>query len=161
MIGSAIDTYFHVRVRCSAYDDGLSKSAQSKILLPLGEVDDLLAYVVANREVETRPRVRMKRLIGDAVSKRTFQGSKDVTNAFGLLGIPEPWTAVGKALGVKPDAVQRRLDSQYQLRNLIAHEGHYVREERPRALKYRAITPAEVSSNRAWVGDFLVACDTL
>lgn len=82
-VGAAVDTYFHERVRGALLTIPLSPSAK-KFGVPLGSVDELIGGFLQDR-ARSRPRVRLKSVIHDALLKETYQGSRNVETAFALM----------------------------------------------------------------------------
>jgi len=156
-VGAAVDTYFHERVRGALLNPPLSPSA-TKFALPLGSVDDLISGFLENR-AHSRPRVRLKSLIHDALLKETFQGSRNVETAFALMGVKRFWPAISGAMSDPVPDIKSRLDAQYNRRNRIAHQGDYHRQERRQKVWYDSLGRTEVDDEVLWTRGFLQAAD--
>ncbi|MBB2923760.1 hypothetical protein [Cellulomonas cellasea] len=157
-IGASIDTYFHERIRRTMLQD-MSKSAR-KFEVPLGDVDDMVALFLANRK-EARPRVKLGNIIHQALLKQTFQGATNVERAFGLIGQTKYWKEISVQLGEPVEDIKSRLNTQYQRRNRISHEGDYTRQSRPQQFWYYLLDRTAVDEEIAWTRRFLKAADSL
>ena len=157
-VGAAVDTYFHERVRSALLATPLSPSA-TKFGLPLGPVEELIAGFLQDR-TRSRPRVRLKSVIHDALLKETYQGSRNVETAFALMGVKGFWATIANGMNEPPIDVKNRLDAQYNRRNRIAHQGDYHRQERRQKIWYDEITRTAVDDEVAWTRRFLQAADS-
>ena len=155
---AAIDTYFHKRVRQELLAHPISNAARKKFELSIGDIDDLVGSFLSNRAT-ARPRVKLKNLVDEKLATLTFQGSSNIEHAFGLMGISKYWGDISAELGEPTEEIKLRLNKQYGRRNRIAHEGDFVREQRPRAVKYQEIEQAAVADEIAWTRAFLTAVD--
>jgi hypothetical protein len=103
----------------------MSPSA-NKFSLPLGPVDELIGGLLLNR-LASRPRVRLKSVIHNALLKETYQGSVNIERAFALMGVTGFWAPIATGMGDPVTEVENRLNVQYNRRNRIAHQGDYHR----------------------------------
>jgi hypothetical protein len=160
-VGASIDTYFHERIRRNMLGgiQGMSKSAR-KFTVPLGDVDDMVALFLADRQ-KARPRVKLGNIIHGSLLKDTFQGATNVERAFGFVGVTSCWTKLSAKLDQSSESIRDRLNSQYYRRNKIAHEGDYYRQSRPQQLWYDTLDRATVDDEIAWTREFLKAVDSL
>lgn len=156
-VGASVDTYFHERVRGALLTPPLSPSAK-KFDLPLESVEELVEAFLQNRG-RSRPRVRLKTVVHDMLLKETFQGSRNVERAFSLMGIKGYWAIIAGAMGDPPAEVKRRLNSQYNRRNRIAHQGDCSRQERRQHIWYDSLGHSEVETEITWTRRFLNAAD--
>lgn len=159
MVGAAIDTYFHERVRRALLAKPMSGSA-SKYALELGPVEDLIDGFLRDRS-SSRPRVVLMNILHDRLLTDTFQGSSNVERAFALIGARQPWVTLSNSMGDTTVNIKRRLDSQYARRNRIAHQGDYSRQERPRVIFYDLLERSEVDAEIVWTTEFLRAADNV
>lgn len=156
-VGAAVDTYFHERVRGALLSSPMSPSAQ-KFSVPLGRVDELMGGFLRDR-AGSRPRVRLKFFIHDALLKETYQGSTNIERAFSLMGVKGSWTTIATGMGIPVADVKDRLNVQYNRRNRIAHQGDYHRQERRQKLWYDELRRTDVDDEIAWTRRFLQAAD--
>jgi len=156
-VGAAVDTYFHERVRGALLTGPMSRSAE-KFPVPLGSVDELIGGFLSNR-LGSRPRVRLKSVIHDALLKETYQGSANIERAFALVGVTGFWATIASGMGDPVAEVKNRLNVQYNRRNRIAHQGDYHRQERRQKLWYDALRRTDVDDEIAWTRRFLLAAN--
>lgn len=103
----------------------------------LAEADDA---VQARRDGrDSRPRVRVRRVLRDRLQRETFQSADDVSRALGMAGKSGQWDAIAAAMSgsARGDskALRALLNEFVRRRNGIVHEGDYERLERPRTAK--------------------------
>lgn len=163
-LGSAIDVYFHVRVRLSMFNNGLSPAAR-KLSVPLGEIDDMVTHVVDNREKATRPRARLIRTVRDRLRRRTFQGTDGIEEAASLIPLGNIWTNLADEMGHGETAktVKERVRELYRIRNIVSHEGGYDigSSLRPQQIQYWSITDGRARDDLAWTRSLIAAIDRL
>lgn len=163
-IGTAIDTYFHVRVRKAIFSGGLSKAARN-VTVPLGAVDDMVEHVVRNRDKMTRPRTHMVRAVLEKHRRQTFQGVRGVETAASLIPITKIWVSVAQEIadGSTAAEVENRIGELYRRRNIVVHEGAFDIGVaiRPRRLHGYRFDQAEVRRDLAWVQSFVEVVDRL
>lgn len=155
--GAAVDTYFHERVRGALLSVPLSASAM-KFDLPLGSVEDIIDGFLKDR-AHSRPRVRLKSVVHDALLKETFQGARNVEAAFALMGVKGFWSTISGGMGESVPNIKSRLNVQYNRRNRISHQGDYHRQERRQKIRYDEINRTEIDDEVLWTRKFLQAAD--
>lgn len=158
-VGASLDTYFHERVRRALLTMPMSKAAQG-YLVPLGPIEEMVGAFLENRAT-SRPRVRLMAIVHEALLKGTFQGARNIERAFSLLGVAKCWSRISASMSESAQNIRDRLNRQYARRNLIAHEGDYVRQERPQSLYYGKIKRSDVDAEIIWTRTFLQAADAL
>lgn len=156
-VGAAVDTYFHERVRGALLSSPMSPSAQ-RFAVPLGPVDEMIGSFLQDR-AGSRPRVRLKSVIHDALLKETYQGSTNIERVFALMGVKGYWSIIAAGMGISAAEVRDRLNAQYNWRNRIAHQGDYHRQERRRNIWYDELRRPDVDDEVAWTRRFLQAAD--
>lgn len=80
VVGTAVDSYFHERVRRGILDGGLLAKGK-KFQLPLGGIELIRTDVNENRDVTTRPRVALTKAIQDQLGYEAFQGHRNIEKA--------------------------------------------------------------------------------
>ncbi|MGC4755652.1 hypothetical protein [Micromonospora trifolii] len=158
-VGASLDTYFHERVRRALLMMPMSKAAQG-YLVPLGPIEEMVGAFLDNRTT-SRPRVRLMKIVQEALLKDTFQGARNIERAFNLLGVAKCWSALSASMNESPQAIRERLNRQYARRNQITHEGDYKPQERPQHLYCRKIKRSDVDGEIKWTRTFLHAADAL
>jgi hypothetical protein len=155
--GAAVDTYFHERIRRTLLLKPMSASAR-QYGVQLGPVADMVDAFLRDRS-RARPRVKLGNHLHEVLLSDTFQGSRAIERAFGLLGVKRCWTHLSGEIGESAESIKDRLNRQYARRNRIAHEGDYVRKKRPRAFLYENINERQAEEEILWTRQFLTAAD--
>jgi hypothetical protein len=118
MIVSALDYYIHNRVREGLlnifYDD--SKDTPG-INIPLRTMKILLHET--NRDVQKRI---LDAEVKNILSKDTYQSSRNIEGALGLIEIKKIWSKIAKNANYSTDDITKRLNLIVMRRNKIAHE---------------------------------------
>jgi hypothetical protein len=111
--------------------------------------------------VAARPWVKAKNLLQRRLLLETFQSFDEVGNALSLAGMKEAWKCITTELSppVTAEAVKKRLTSIVYRRNQIVHEGDIARTQRPRRLKYNALTHAAIKADVEWIRDLVETID--
>ena len=138
---SALDAYFHDKIRYRAGKYGNLKSlpaAMSRFQIPVG---DLARWESASRKGNV-----LRRWIVEHYSRRSLQTKDDIADALKVVGIENLWATV------EPDTPQRNqllktLAEFVRRRNAIAHEGDRLQSRRSgkqlrpieRAYTYRCV----------------------
>lgn len=160
---AALDTWMHWAIR------GADLSALSKRLQSLDvSFGDLVATSHASIEarrhgIDDRPIVRARNVLNERLLTMTFQTARQWEYGFELLGIRHGLTKVGQALTPTEThlAITDRLNALSHRRNKIVHEGDLRRLVRPQTVTRSRLPRANVDSDLAWIGAFLLAVDTV
>jgi len=105
---SPIPAALNTRIKSYLKDDDLLEAARK---------DDLLD--------------RVERALRADFEKRSFQGTKSITEAFELLGHKDIFHEVARSAGVNEEDLRERLDGFTQRRHDIAHRGDYDISQNP------------------------------
>jgi hypothetical protein len=141
MAVAALDTYMHRLVVARAYEHEALPGGLAALSVTfeqlLAEADD--AVQARRDDRDSRPRVRVKRVLRDRLQRETFQSADDVSRALGMAGKSGQWDAIAAAMSgsARGDskALRALLNEFVRRRNGIVHEGDYERLERPRTAK--------------------------
>jgi hypothetical protein len=167
MAVAALDTYMHRLVVARAFEHDALPGALAALTVNfeqlLAEADDA---VEARRDGrQTRPRVRVKRVLRDRLQRETFQSSDDVSRALGMAGKSGQWDAIAKAMSgtTRGDskALKQQLNEFVKRRNAIVHEGDYERLERPQTAKLVPLGRAAATDAVDFFSDLVDAIHSL
>ncbi len=161
---AALDTYFHWKVRQVDLASPPPK-ALHKLEVPFGElVGSSKVTVQARRDGKVdRPIVRARNVLNQAVLGMTFQTSRGVETAMGLLGQRNYWQPVAAAMPGTPSvqAVKADLNRLARERNKIVHEGDLRRLLRPRGVTHESRDVADIGRDLDWIESLIDAFDSV
>lgn len=141
MAVAALDTYMHRLVVARAYEHEALPGGLAALSVTFEQLLAEADHAVQARrdDRDSRPRVRVKRVLRDRLQRETFQSADDVSRALGMVGKPGQWDAIAAAMSgsARGDskALRALLNEFVRRRNGIVHEGDYERLERPRTAK--------------------------
>ncbi|ALD11799.1 hypothetical protein AES38_01475 [Clavibacter capsici] len=104
-----------------------------------------------------RPMVRARNVLHARVLKDTYQSERGVETALGLAGVTGYWRDLSLHMGEPSPAIKSHLNSLAARRNSVVHEGDIKRQARPRAIRHKELSAADVRSELDWVRRFIAA----
>jgi hypothetical protein len=118
MLVSALDHYVHTRVREGLLDIFYDSTKSSpNIDIPLRIVKLLL-----QEQNEQEQRRILDAEVRDILSKNSYQSSRNIENAFGLIEIKKIWSSIAQGFGKPAEDIVNILNLVVTRRNKIAHE---------------------------------------
>lgn len=160
MGSTALDTYFHWRVRNVALKAPLPRKLR-EFRIPFGDLFDSGEATVAARKrgILDRPQTRARNALYRAILNETYSSPTGVEKAVGMFGGKNLWSAVSGPLELKPTEVKERVGRISTRRNHIVHEGDVKRQQRPRVLQHQTLGEEEVCGELQWIRKFLETVD--
>ena len=163
---AALDTYMHRLVVHRVYwHDKLPKGIAKLTMdfeYALAQADES-AELARAAPANTRPRVPLKRALRDRLLRDSFQTFESVSNALAMAGLKKAWSSIGAAMAPQQDSeqIKERLNVIVRRRNQIAHEGDYVRLEKPQTARVNDISQADADLDVAYLEDLIDAIHTI
>ncbi|HPN95637.1 MAG TPA: HEPN domain-containing protein [bacterium] len=165
---SALDRYLHDLVveRCwpllNQPVENIPKELRN-VRIPI--LQGMSATERLRKDPKARPGHVFKKAVQDILHEETFQSSREVEKAAGMLGIKDFWGQVAscmpsynqKKLAKKP--IIDELNRIVARRNKIVHEADIERQLKGRDVKLRDIKPAEAKIIVDWLDTFVHAID--
>ena len=118
MIVSALDHYVHTRVREDLLDifyDNTKTSPNISISLKI------VKLLLQEQNKDEQRRI-LDAEIRNILSKDSYQSSRNIENAFGLIEIKKIWSSIAVNFGMSADDLVKTLNLIVTRRNKIAHE---------------------------------------
>lgn len=159
---AALDTYMHRLIIDRAYRHKRLPGKLAKLSFSfayaLDRADDC-AEAARLKPHHNRPRVALKRALRDRLLLDSFQRYDDVSDALGMAGMSGNWNKIGDQLSppLQPEELREKLDAIVNRRNQIAHEGDYVRLERPQTSRKNRVSAREASADVRFLRDLINA----
>lgn len=91
------------------------------------------------------------------LSKDSFQSSRNVDYALGLIGVPKVWSKLSKTMGDTPERIKKQLDVIVHRRNQIAHEADIDYSTND----YRSISESDVEDCKKFLSILVTNIDKL
>ncbi len=162
---AALDTYMHRLVVHRVYEHKKLPNGIANLRMSfehaLEQADESNAVARAAPK-KTRPRVALKRALRERLLRDSFQSFDSVSNALGMAGLKKQWQPIGANMTPvqTTDQIKERLNGIVRRRNQIAHEGDYVRLEKPQTARTNSITQAAADSDIAYLENLIDAIHT-
>jgi len=118
MLVSALDHYVHTRVREGLLDIFYDNSKIS----PNITISLKIVKLLLQEQNENEQRRILDAEVRDILSKDSYQSSRSIENAFGLIEIRKIWTNIAPGFGKAADDLINTLNLIVNRRNKIAHE---------------------------------------
>lgn len=155
LIVSAFDFYMHqivCRIIVELFFSSTSKIACNEALIPISMIQ--LIHKTAD---EPTQKTLLFSAIQERLSKDSFQSSRSVEYALGLIDVHQIWSKVSTAMHDTPERVKAQLDIIVHRRNQIAHEAdiEFTTGE------YRAIDIETVNDCRDFLSNLVACIDSL
>ena len=123
LLVSALDTYIHDIVRIGILQVYQGVRPVSKNLGKLSFTYNDLSELEAQSPMMKTP--TLEQIIRRINSEDSYQSSKSIEYALGLIGITGIWSKLSPRLMMQPDEIKTKLDLIVRRRNQIAHESDY------------------------------------
>jgi hypothetical protein len=162
MVVAALDTYMHRLIVDRAYRHDVLPGKLAGLSLTFRDAlrqADAAGKAARAKPHKSRPRVALKRALRDRLLRDTFQRYDDVSTALGMAGLSGNWGPIGQALvpPLQPAQIEVRLNAIVDRRNQVAHEGDYVRLDRPQTARMNVITQQEAADDIAFISSLVDA----
>ena len=163
MAVSALDAYLHRRVYESAVPGETLSSGLVRLKVSFNDLASIANATVAARAIPVidRPWVRVRNVLYDRLLEITFQSSRQVTDALGMVGVSDGWTKIAAAIGggAKAKDLITELDRIVRGRNQVVHEGDFAKQYRPQKVKRNSVSQAETATAIDFIEALIVAID--
>ena len=123
LLVSALDTYIHDIVRIGILQVYQGSRPVSKNLGRLSFTYNDLSELEAQSPMMKTP--TLEQIIRRINSEDSYQSSKSIEYALGLIGVTGIWSKLSSKLTMRPDDIKTKLDLIVRRRNQIAHESDY------------------------------------
>lgn len=155
LIVSAFDFYLH-QIVCRILIETFFSECH-----PIHCKDSLIPMPVIQQVCRTHDESTQKELllsaVKDRLSKDSFQSSKSVEYALGLIGVNHIWSSVSGTMGDTPERIKMQLDVIVHRRNQIAHEADIELTTGD----YRAIDAGTVNECKNFISKLVNSIDSL
>jgi hypothetical protein len=118
MLVSALDYYIHTRVREGLLDTFYDNSKTS----PNINISLKIVKLLLQEQNEDEQRCILDAEVENILSKDSYQSSRNIENAFGLIKIKKIWSNIARNIGKTSDDLKNTLNLIVNRRNKIAHE---------------------------------------
>ncbi len=132
--------------------------------MPLKVTEECLKKALESRngkKTNTRPRTILRQKFREALNKKTFQKYDDISNAFRLLNLQEPWNNIATQMKISNDELKKRLNSITHRRNKIVHEGDIQHGPKLRKIKLNDIQNGKTNEDINWLENFVRAIENM
>ena len=151
LLVSALDTYIHDIVRIGILQEYQGIRPVSRGLSKLSLTYNDLSELESQPPMMKTP--TMEQIIRRINSVDSFQSSKSIEYAMGLIGITGIWSKLSSSLAVNAEDIKTKLDLIVRRRNQIAHESDY----NPSTGHQRGINKNEIKDIKVFICDFVNA----
>jgi hypothetical protein len=167
---SALDRYMHdivehyaISMLAGPFTD-IPKSL-GDFSMPLKVTEQCLKKALESRNREayakTRPRIILRQKFREALNKKTFQKYEDISNAFGLLNLNNPWDNIATEMNISSVILKKRINSITHRRNKIVHEGDIQHGHKRKKIKLNDIKHNDTVEDIKWLDAFVKAIDKM
>lgn len=151
LLVSALDTYIHDIVRIGILQEYQGIRTVSRGLSKLSLTYNDLSELESQPPMMKTP--TMEQIIRRINSVDSFQSSKSIEYAMGLIGITGIWSKLSSSLAINAEDIKTKLDLIVRRRNQIAHESDY----NPSTGHQRDIDKNEIKDTKVFICDFVNA----
>lgn len=155
LLVSALDTYVHDIVRIGILQEYQGSRPVSKGLSKLSLTYNDLSELESQPPMMKTP--TMEQIIRRINSEDSYQSSKSIEYAMGLIGITGIWSKLSSSLAMSAEDIKTKLDLIVRRRNQIAHESDY----NPSTGEQRDIDKNEVQDTKDFICTFVNAMHPL